>query len=138
MSDLATKEQILGVVDLKTEDVFVEEWGCTVRVREMTGTERGNFEASVSKITGAGGAASVEPNVAQLRVRLCALCMVDESGKRLFTDSELVKLGAKSARALQTVFDVASRLSGITDDAVEEALGESDAIPQDESTSLSA
>jgi hypothetical protein len=133
-SSLATKDMILGSVDLKSEDVFVEEWQATVRVREMTGTERGIFEASVSKVTTTGGNTNAELDVQQLRVRLCALCMVDEDGQRLFADTEVEKLGAKSARALQAVFDVAARLSGISDSAVEEALGESEAIPQEVSS----
>ena len=131
-TSLATKEMILGITDLKSQDVFVEEWNATVRVREMTGTERGIFEASVSKVTTQGGSTNVEFDAHQLRVRLCALCMVDDNGQRLFSDHEVEKLGAKSARALQTIFDVASKLSGISDDSEEEALGESEAIPRDD------
>ncbi|MBG95141.1 MAG: hypothetical protein CL793_07805 [Chloroflexi bacterium] len=131
----ATKDLILSVKDLKSEDVFVEEWGATVRVQELRGSERGAFEASLSNISAKGDA---QPDIRNMRVRLCAMCIVDESGNRLFNDTELGKLGSKSARALQTVYEVAARLSGVSDDSVEEAVGESEAIPQDESSSLSA
>ena len=132
----ATKEQILGVRDLKSEDVFVEQWGCTVRVRELKGTERGSFEASVARFNSEGERAGAD--MSQIRVRLCALTMVDEAGNRLFGDHEIGKLGEKSATALQAVFDVASRLSGMNETAIEDAMGESEAIPQEESSSHSA
>jgi len=41
------KEQILRADDLKTEEVDVPEWGGSVRVRVLTGTERDAFESSI-------------------------------------------------------------------------------------------
>ena len=38
----------------------------------------------------------------------------------MFTDADVVALGAKSAAALDRIYDVATRLSGITDEDVEE------------------
>lgn len=122
----ATRDLILQASDLDFEDVFVPEWSSTVRVRELTGAERGSFEASVSKFTSSGGKTDVELDAQQLRVKLCALTIVDENGGRLFSDSDLEDLGKKSARALQRCFDVASRLSGISDDSVEDAAEKSE------------
>ena len=130
----ATRDQILSFNDLKHEDVMVEEWGnLLVRVRELTGTERGIFEKSISKVSSnADGTTNVELDAHNLRVSLCAMTMVDAEGNRLFKDSEVRTLGQKSARALTTIFDVSARLSGIANDSGEEALGESEAAPNDE------
>jgi hypothetical protein len=58
------------------------------------------------------------------RARLAAFCLVDQNGKRLFrSDAEVKRLGEKSAQALTRVVEVASRLSGLTDDDVEELTG---------------
>jgi hypothetical protein len=46
--------------------------------------------------------------------------MIDESGKRLFPDADVRELGKKSASALQRVFEVAQRLSGLSNADVEE------------------
>jgi len=136
----ATRDQILSADDLGYEDLVVPEWdGAMVRIRELTGTERGVFEKSISKVSNnADGTTNVELEAQNLRVQLCALTMVDGEGKRLFADHEVHRLGEKSAKALQRVFDVSAKLSGSSDDSVEDAVGESEAIPSDESPSPSA
>ena len=98
------------------EDVEVPEWGGTVRVRGMTGTERDKFEAAVVEMKGK----KTTMNMENFRARLAAKTIIDEDGKRLFHDSHIKALGAKSATALQRVFDVAQRLSGFSDEDVEE------------------
>lgn len=139
MSAVATRDMILSIDDLKTEDVEVPEWGVTIRVREMTGTERGLFEKSISKVsTRPDGSTNIEMDAQNLRVQLCAMTMVDDNGKRLFGDSELKVLGGKSAKAIQRIFDVSSRLSGMADDAVEDEMEKSQADQTDEQSSISA
>ncbi len=135
----ATRDQILALDDLGYEDVLVPEWGdIMVRVRELTGSERGLFEKSISKVSSnPDGTQSVELEAQNLRVQLCALTMVDSDGKRLFADHEVAKLGRKSAKALQRIFDVSAKLSGIADTSVEDAVGESEAAPSEEQSSPS-
>ncbi|MFE3382837.1 hypothetical protein [Streptomyces anulatus] len=45
MTNYLSAEQILDADDLAIEDVPVPEWGGTVRVKGMSGTERDRFEA---------------------------------------------------------------------------------------------
>jgi len=108
-----TKDQILKSDDLAKELVSVPEWGGDVYVRTLTGTERDLFE---SKIVGKNGGVNME----NLRARLAVLTMVDESGKRLFEDSDIKELSRKSSKALSRVFNVAQELNKISDDDVEE------------------
>lgn len=127
-----SRDAILYAVDIKTEDVAVPEWGGTVRVKAMTGAERDAYESSVVQMRSDGTKAV---NLENLRGRLVALTCVDENGERLFTDADAIALGSKSAAALERVFDVARKLSGLTDNDVEElAEGFGDA-PNDGSTS---
>jgi len=115
---MLTREQILGTVTLRTEDVDVPEWGGVVRVSEMTGAARDAWEQSlVPSERGAG------PNIANIRARLVAVCVVDEAGERVFSDKDAVALGQKSAAALDRVAKVAQRLNGLTADEVEAAKG---------------
>ena len=104
-----TRDEILGADDLKTESVDVPEWGGAVTVRELTGTERDLWESSVVKTNGA----DVTIDSKNMRAKLAALCIVDDEGKRLFTEKDAIKLGEKSAAALDRVTDVARRLSRI-------------------------
>jgi hypothetical protein len=128
---LLTKQQILAALDLPTEDVNVPEWGGVVRVRGLTGADRDAFEASV--MTGRGR--DREVNLRNLRAKLVAMSLVDERGNRLFTDDEAIALGAKSAVALERVFAVAQRLSGLTAADVDELSKNSDGGQSDASTS---
>lgn len=111
-----TKDQIIAVEDLKTEELEVPEWGGSVIVRTMTGIERDKFEESVFISKGK----DVKANFKNFRAKLCAVCMVDEKGQRLFTDADIELLGKKSAKALDTVFTVAQRLNAIGPKEVED------------------
>ncbi|MVO87933.1 hypothetical protein GPA10_25035 [Streptomyces sp. p1417] len=114
-------EQILTADDLKYEDVDVPEWGGTVRVREMPGTERDKFE---SAFLGKDGASVRMEGLEGFRARLAAATIVDEHGKPLFRSvAEAKRLGEKSATALQRVCDVATRLSRMSEADVKELAG---------------
>lgn len=114
---MLSREDILSIEDRTTEDVPVPEWGGTVRVRSLTGAERDAYEAGIVQVSGNG---TKKINLKNLRGRLVSLTCVDEDGNRLFTDEDAIALGEKSASALERLFDVARRLSGLSEDDVEE------------------
>ena len=128
---LLTRDAILAAPDLLTEEVPVPEWGGTVLVRGLTGTERDAFEEEM--ITGKGKNRDV--NLANFRARLIVKSVVDKGGKRLFTQADMVALGGKSAAAIQRVFQVAMRLSGMSDEDVEELTKNSEPGQSGSSTS---
>ena len=108
-----TKEQILAIDDLTTEVLEVKEWGGSIIVRTITGTERDALEASISNDDGG-------KNMENLRAKLVVMSVVDEEGNKLFTMKDLNAIGAKSARVLSKVFTVAMRLSGFSKKDVDE------------------
>ncbi|MGW7598114.1 hypothetical protein [Streptomyces antimycoticus] len=115
-------EAILGADDLDYEDVPVPEWGGTVRVRELPGTERDKFEAQF--VGGKDGASIRAEGLEGFRARLAAAAIVDADGKPLFRSAaETKRLGEKSANALQRVVDAAMRLSGMGEQDVAELTG---------------
>lgn len=121
MTQYLSADQILGADDLKYEDVPVPEWGGTVRVRELPGTERDKFEA---QFVGKDGASVRAEGLEGFRARLAASTIVDEHGKQLFRSAaETKRLGEKSASALQRVCDVATRLSAMSETDVKELAG---------------
>lgn len=128
---LLSREQILEANDLTFEDVDVPEWGGAVRVMALTGWERDKFESAM--VTGRGKNRTT--NMDNLRAKMAAAALVDEAGARLFTESDVRVLGKKSAAALDRVFDVARRLSGLTQEDSEELAGNSEAAQSDSSTS---
>lgn len=132
---LLSREQILEADDLARELVNVEEWGGHVYVRALTGAERDAFEQSLveERIVGRGRQRETTRtvNMRNARAKLCALTICDEQGERLFTDADVQDLGKKSAAALTRVYEVAARLSGLTDEDMEELTGNSDDDPSD-------
>ena len=128
---LLTRDAILAAPDMLTEEVPVPEWGGTVLVRGLTGTERDAFEEEM--ITGKGKNRDV--NLSNFRARLIVKSVVDKGGKRLFTQADMVALGGKSAAAIQRVFQVAMRLSGMSEEDVEELTKNSEPGQSDSSTS---
>lgn len=111
------KQQILSSKDLKNELVAVPEWGGDVIVRQITAADRDQFESSI--YVGEGAARKLSS--ANLRARLCALCLVDENNERLFTDAEAIELGKKNAEVLDRLFDIAQRLNGMNKKEAETA-----------------
>lgn len=111
-----TRDEILSADVLASERVKVPEWGGEVMVRELTGAERDDWESSIVSTDGR----NVKVNSANLRAKLVAMSVVDEDGKRMFSDKDASKLGRLSAAALDRVVDVAKRLSRIADGDVEE------------------
>ena len=55
-----------------------------------------------------------------IMAKLCAWCLVDEAGEKLFADTDIAALGKKSGVALQRVMEVAMRLSGLDDDDIDD------------------
>jgi len=125
------RDEILQVDDLQYEDVEVPEWGGVVRVRGLTGAERDAFEESIMDQRGKKFRVLLQ----NLRAKLVALSIVDEAGKRLFSEGDVGKLGTKSAAALQRVFEAAQRLSGISDEDVDELVKNSSSGQSDDSIS---
>lgn len=114
-----TKEQILTAGRArKVERVPVPELGGDVCVRGLTGTDRDAFEASLFNGEGEERKFSAE----NVRAKLLVRCIVDEEGKRLFGDDEHQVLGDCGADALDALYDVAQRLSGIARKDLERAV----------------
>ena len=130
MSKILSKSDILESADLRVAIVEVPEWGGSVRVRSLTGTERDAFESTLVRLIDGKRV----PDLENLRAKLLAATIVDERDQQLFTVSDLSALGRKSAVALDRVFVAAQRLNGLQADAVEESVKNSVPGPSDGST----
>lgn len=110
------RDQILAADDLKREQVEVPEWGGTVIVAALSGTQRDAWEASI--VTSEG-----RPNLRNMRAKLVSVSVVDEAGQQIFSAADVEALGAKSAAALERVAKVAQRLSKLGNEQLEELRG---------------
>ncbi|PRX90821.1 hypothetical protein [Allonocardiopsis opalescens] len=111
------RDQILSARDALTDYVDVPEWGGRVKIRSLSGTERDAFEAGIA---GNGKKLRLE----NIRAKLVAKCAINEQGQQLFSTADTAALGRKNAAVLDRVFQACQKLSGITDEDVDELLGE--------------
>jgi hypothetical protein len=129
-----TAEEILAMDDLPMEEVVVPEWkGRTVFVCGLTAAAKNAYQASLVDVQGKSRKLKLEHSTAKLLVR----CLVNRERKLLFTESQILALGAKSAAALERLGKVASRLSGMDEGEQEQLLKNSEAAQSGDSPSAS-
>jgi hypothetical protein len=127
MGSYLGRDAILRAAALKTEEVRVPEWADpdsgadVVLVRELRGRERDEWEASLAVMRGK----AMVPDVANMRAKLVARSIVGDDGEPVFSQQDVAALGELSAAALDRVFEVASRLSGLNEKDLEEMAGNS-------------
>lgn len=126
-----SRDQILEVEDLDIEEVEVPEWGGSVLIKALSGTERDAYEASVSVFRGNERL----PDVENARAKLVVRVVVDDEGNRIFQDEDIAVVGGKSSRALDRIFEAAAKQSGLSEEESAEAKGNSDAGEAGDSTS---
>jgi hypothetical protein len=128
---MSIRDKILNVVnDTPAEIVEVPEWGVEVLVKGFTLGAKDEFLASVI---------NADTNKADLKAFssgvLIGTAFDPETNERLFSELDIPVLKQKSAVAIQRLVDVGTRLSGLTDEAVEVAGKKSSSIVKEEPSS---
>ena len=124
-------KQILSADDLESQTMTIPEWGGEVIIRTMTEAERSKIEASVIQQNGSNQSVNME----RYKVKVVVASLVDEEGKRLFTQKNIDALRQKSARPINRIVNAAQKLNGISDDDVEELMGNSNETEDGDSVS---
>lgn len=109
----AGREAILALHDLDTTEVYIDAWGTWVRVKAMSAGQ----QATLAALTVKSSKGELDVDVSQIagvRAQVVAWCAVDEDGRRLFSDKDIEALNEKSGDALQTLFDAAMAVSGMS------------------------
>ena len=130
---LLSRADLLAACVLPREVVKVPELGGEVIVQGMSGAQRDAWEASLVE----GRGKKRHMNTANIRAKLVAQCCVDEHGHRLFTDEDVEALGTARVDVLNRLFGVAQRLSGVSDEDVDELGSPSDSTTVAPSISVS-
>lgn len=128
---IATRESIKSYDDVQVEKVHVPEWGNQVFfVRSLGGTERDKWEAALieektTRNRHGQKRRSKEIQVVGAKAKLvilsCCLSFTDHSP--IFTDADYEWLSVKAAAATERIFLVAQRLSGISQDDMDDIEG---------------
>lgn len=126
-----TRDQILETDDRKYDTVECPEWGGTVRLRSITGTQRDAYEESLVRTNGSDR----KMNLRNARAKMIILCAVDQAGRPLFTSEDLSALGRKNAAPLDRLFDACQALVGMSKRDVEKLTEDFGAAQSEDDTS---
>ncbi len=114
---MGLREEILESADRKIVSLEIPEWGTTVWVRTMDGSERDRFEET-----------QIREKWNDLRARLAVATVCDESGQLLFEPKDVQRVSKKNCHALDRIFAVSSKLNHLTADDIEELKKNSEII----------
>ena len=107
-----TKDDIKSVATLpKMEKVEIPEWDGFVYVREMTSAARDAFEEMTFDL---GQDGAVQKKMDNYRAKFVVFSACDESGDLIFSRDDVEWLGTKQASAVNKIFQVGSKLNGLT------------------------
>ena len=114
-------DDIVASQDKEYEDVDVPEWGGTVRIATMSGEDRDRWELSMMQADDSSERGFKLNFDAYSRVRLVAMCLVDDNFNRIFvTKEQIERLSQKSGKVMDLLYDVAQRVNGITDEDIDD------------------
>jgi hypothetical protein len=132
--EFLSKDEILGMDDIPIEEVTVPEWGGRkVLVCGLTAAAKNAYEASLVEIKGTSRKVRLENATAKLLVRT----LVNRQRQPLFTETDIERLGTKSAAALERLAAVAQRLSAMRNEDVEALVKNSEAAQSGDSPTAS-
>lgn len=125
---------IIDADDIPYEDVEVPEWGnIKLRIRGLDGKARDRYEAEMFLMRTSGDEMTLDL-AGNRNARLLARCLYDpETDERLPLSED--DLGRKAATVVRRLADIAIRVSGLGNKAVEAAGKGSETDPSDGSTS---
>jgi len=128
--ELLSKDEIFGMDDIPVEEVIVPEWkNRKVLVCGLTAAGKNAYQASLLEIKGSSRRVRMENALAKLLVRT----IVNRQRQPIFTETDIERLGGKSAAALERLATVANRLSGMHEQENAELVKNSDAAQSGDS-----
>lgn len=92
-----------------SDPVWIDEWGVSVWVRELSLGERDEFESAQIMAKDGGGSTI---NIVGLKERLVKMCLVDEHGKRIFEPTD--DLSGLGAAGIEQAFVACQRVNRMT------------------------
>ena len=130
-----TAQELLAATELPYESVYLPALKKHAVVVGMSGKARDSFEASL--VEGKGKRRDVKTD--NIRAKLAARCLYTapptKGGQRMFTDAQADTIGDVRADILGPIFDVAQKLSGVSDEDIDELGKDSTETASDTSVS---
>lgn len=129
------REDILEAEENEFEDVKVNEWrskGATddawVRVYPMSASQRSRVESTMLEVNQTSRGYE---RIGQIALKTVVWCVGSEQSRTpVFSENDVKTLGTKSSKPILRIRDAAFRLSGLSQNAVEEEIEDFSEIPE--------
>ncbi len=110
---MSLSNKILSTVTTKSKAIDIPEWGGEFEIRELTASQRDQygFDATKDPANFSRG----------FSVRIIIDTLYDKEGNQVFTPSQAEQLSEQSGTLLADIAAQSQKLSGLSEDAVEEA-----------------
>jgi hypothetical protein len=109
------RDLIMSAKDTHSETVEIPEWGVTVEVRSMSGAARAVLMQDAVQSGGQIDMGRVYPDL------IIQTCFDPETGEAVFESTDRDLIMSKNGAILDRLAEVATRLSGFNEKAVDEA-----------------
>ncbi|NBS94809.1 MAG: hypothetical protein EBT08_01395 [Betaproteobacteria bacterium] len=106
------RSAILSRAKGKVERVEVPEWADVIHLREISASERDNYEGNSIEAKGMA-------KWSNMRAKLLCLCICDEAGNRLFGDADIMLVGQLPAGLADRLWHRCLSLCGLSKDDVD-------------------
>jgi hypothetical protein len=106
------RSAILSRTKGKVERVEVPEWADVIHLREISASERDNYEGNSIEAKGMA-------KWSNMRAKLLCLCICDEAGNRLFGDADITLVGQLPAGLADRLWHRCLSLCGLSKDDVD-------------------
>ena len=127
---MSLRDRIIAVDDTQKEIVKIDEWGVEVETRGMSGAARASISQDAAENNG-------NINFLKMMPELVVQCCFDpETGEQVFDSKDKELVMGKSGAALDRIVNIAMRLSGFGDKAIDDAGKDSLSTPKGGSSTI--
>ena len=115
MAKIANRVALLKLCDRRYIDVELDA-GLTVRIQSLTEKEKSAYETQLIAKSGRG---IIHDRLQDATRRLIAICLVDEKNDRIFSNSDIDKIGELDSFVSSRIYDAAQEHCGFNKNDIE-------------------
>jgi hypothetical protein len=122
---IASRAALLQLCERRFAEVELPDVNVTVRIQSLSEKEKSDYETVLISKNGRG---ILKDRLADATRRLIALCVVDETDKRVFSDGDLGVISEMDAFVASRIYDACQEHCGFNRGDIETAVKNSDRV----------
>ncbi len=127
---IASREALLKLCERRYSTVEIPERDISIRIQSLSEAEKSQYETCLIAKNGRG---IMRERLQDATRRLIALCVVDEDGKRIFSDSDLSAIANLDSYISSRIYDACQEHCGFNKGDIDETVKNSEEISVDDS-----